>query len=165
VRKTARIRTAALRAAVAEVDSDGNATLVFTAGRYTIGKRERLTAAIVQGLPVDPIADLGDTLGDEVTAWLSEQDRPSTDDPSTRANRGSVATLDRDADLHESTPDPHQIWEPVRRSLDDLRVELRARLTADPDSIDTASAQSIRKALRCSAARARQLRDEFRPAT
>jgi hypothetical protein len=97
---------ASVRAAVAEIDSDGNATLVFAPGRYTIGKRGRLTAAIVQGLPVDPIADLGDTLGDEVTAWLAEQDRPSTDDPSTRANRGSVATLDRDADLHESTPDP-----------------------------------------------------------
>jgi hypothetical protein len=66
---------ASVRAAVAEIDSDGNATLVFAPGRYTIGKRGRLTAAIVQGLPVDPIADLGDTLGDEVTAWLAEQDQ------------------------------------------------------------------------------------------
>jgi hypothetical protein len=121
VRKTARIRAAA----VAEIDSEGSATLVFAPGRYTIGKRGRLTAAIVQGLPVEPIADLGDTLGDEVTAWLAEQDHPSTDGPSTRSNRGPVATLDRDADLHESTPDSDHIGEPVRRSLDDLRAELR----------------------------------------
>jgi hypothetical protein len=165
VRKAARIRSAAVRHAVAEIDQHGNAALVFTPGRYVLGKGGRLTTAIVQGLPVDPVDDLSDTLGDEVTAWLAELDQPSTDDPSTRANQGPVATIDRDDDLHESTPDPNQIGDPVRRSLDDLRVELRARLTADPDSIDPSSAQSIRKALRCGAARARQLRNEFRPTT
>lgn len=162
-RKTARIRRAAVRHAVAEIDAHGSVTLVYAPGRYTVGRGGRLTTASVPGLPVDPVEDLGDTIGDEVTAWLAEQDHPSTDDPSTRANRGPVATLDRDDDLHQSTPDSKKIRDPRHRSLDDLRDELQERLTADPDSIDTASAQSIRKALQCSSDRARKLRDEYRP--
>jgi hypothetical protein len=161
-RKTTRIRRAAVRHAVAEIGPDGTATLVYAPGRYVLDKRGHLTAAIVHGMPVDPPAELSDVISDEVSAWLAGQSRPASDDPSTRANRGSVATLDRDADLHESTPDPKPVGEPARRSLDDLRAELAALLTADPDAVDTTSAQSIRKVLRCSQARARQLRDEYR---
>jgi hypothetical protein len=163
-RKTARIRGAAVRHAVAEIDHHGNATLVFTPGRYVLDKRGQLTAAIVQGLPVDPVEDLADTLSDEVAAWLAGQDRPSIDTTSTGMDTGPVATLDRSGDQQKSTPDRQRIGGRVGRSIEQLRSELRAKLRAKPDSIDPTSAESIRKALRCSPTRARQLRDELRNA-
>jgi hypothetical protein len=153
-----------VRHAVAEIDHHGNATLVFTPGRYVLDKRGQLTAAIVQGLPVDPVEDLADTLSDEVAAWLAGQDRPSIDTTSTGMDTGPVATLDRSGDQQKSTPDRQRIGGRVGRSIEQLRSELRAKLRAKPDSIDPTSAESIRKALRCSPTRARQLRDELRNA-
>jgi hypothetical protein len=163
-KKTMRIRRAAIRHAVAEIDPHGNATLVYTPGRYVLDKRNRLTAAIVPGFPVDPIEELAESLTGEVTAWLATQDRPTLDAPSAEGDRGPVATLDRGSDQQESTPTRRVVKEPARRSLDDLRAELRKRLRRAPESIDPTSAESIRKVLRCSPARARQLRDEYRAA-
>ncbi|WP_226358796.1 hypothetical protein [Pseudonocardia sp. ICBG601] len=91
---------------------------------------------------------------------------------------GGVAVLNRRdeesggesrADLRQSTPprsssrggvDPDHDLETgsTPRSLDDLRDQLRAAV-AD-GRVDPGSAESIRRTLRCSAARARQLRDE-----
>jgi hypothetical protein len=70
----------------------GNAALVFAPGRYTLGRLGKLTAATVPGLPVDP-SELSDALGDEVSAWLAEQVRPSIGEQ----DRGQVATLNRAA--------------------------------------------------------------------
>ncbi|WP_226363367.1 hypothetical protein [Pseudonocardia sp. ICBG1142] len=68
---------------------------------------------------------------------------------STHPRSSSTPGVDPDHDLETgSTP----------RSLDDLRQLLRAAV-AD-GRVDSRSAESIRRALRCSAARARQLRDE-----
>ncbi|WP_226360915.1 hypothetical protein [Pseudonocardia sp. ICBG1142] len=96
---------------------------------------------------------------------------------------GGVAVLDRTpeesggesrADLRQSTPprssstlgvDPDHDLETgaAPRTLDDLRELLRAAV--DDSRVDPRSAESIRRTLRCSAARARQLRDQFRDAT
>jgi hypothetical protein len=51
------------------------------------------------------------------------------------------------------------------RSITQLRTELRTALAVAPGSIDPTSAESIRKALHCSPAKARQLRDQYRAAT
>lgn len=50
---------------------------------------------------------------------------------------------------------------PARRSIEELRQELTAAIDSDSIEIDPTSAESIRKTLRCSPARARQLRDEY----
>ncbi|WP_224389029.1 hypothetical protein [Pseudonocardia sp. ICBG1293] len=91
---------------------------------------------------------------------------------------GGVAVLDRTPeepdresrpDLRQSThprssstlgvdPDHDRETGPTPRSLDDLRRLLRAAV-AD-GRVDPCSAESIRRTLRCSAQRARQLRDE-----
>ncbi|WP_031470174.1 hypothetical protein [Sciscionella sediminilitoris] len=121
----------------------------------------------------------GTGIGDEAEAWLATHT-----DASGSGGSGPVSTLDptgptepsdreggSGADLHESTPDHHQtgkgeresgrvIPSPSRRSIADLRRELADVLATDPDSVDVSSAESIRHRLRCSAKRARQLRDE-----
>lgn len=155
-RKVAAVRAAAVRAAVAEIDQDGAARLVFAPGRYRVGRR-RLTAAAVPGLPVTPALD---------TAW-GALDRELSDlltdpDPGPNAGSGSVGTLDRDpgsTDRPRSTRRPRRTTRQTR-SIEELRAELRARIEADPGSIDPTSAESIRRALRCSPARARRLRDD-----
>ncbi|WP_226360962.1 hypothetical protein [Pseudonocardia sp. ICBG1142] len=96
---------------------------------------------------------------------------------------GGVAVLDRTpeepggesrADLRQSThprssstlgvdPDHDLETGAAPRTLDDLRELLRAAV--DDSRVDPRSAESIRRTLRCSAARARQLRDQFRDAT
>ncbi len=96
---------------------------------------------------------------------------------------GGVALLDRTPDEsgRESRPDLRQSTHPrssstlgvdpdhdletgsTPRSIDDLRQLLRAAI-AD-GRVDPGSAESIRRTLRCSAARARQLRDEVRGET
>ncbi|MCU1685783.1 MAG: hypothetical protein JWQ81_6522 [Amycolatopsis sp.] len=167
--KTNRIRLAAVRTAVADIDAKGNVALLFAPGRYTIGRTGRLAPATVAGLPVDPIEDLSDAIGDEVAAWLAEQDRPSIDPPTGPvddrpggADRGPIATLDPDDDQRKSNRRPDSIPSPTVRSMDDLRAELDALIEADPAAINL-SANSIRKALRCSPKRAQQLRNERRP--
>jgi hypothetical protein len=163
--KIERIRRAAVRHAVAEIDADGRARLVYTPGRYTLDRR-RLTEAIVPGLPVEPAPPLAEQVAGEVSAWLATQDRPG---PSTvdggedgTEDRGPVATLDRGDDQRKSRRKRRPIPARPARSIEALRSELRERIAADPVSIDPTSAESIRRALRCSPARARQLRDEHR---
>lgn len=124
-------------------------------------------------------------VADEVADWLAAQDRPGTATGGGTQDRGPVATLDPDdphpdrgsggdEDQRESRPKPRRaskrqkrdkrarrsIPSPATRSIPDLRAELRHMLDADPAAVDVGSAESIRKALRCSPARARQLRDE-----
>ncbi len=165
-RKIAAVRAAAVRAAVAEIDQDGTARLVFAPGRYRMGRRGRLTAAAVPGLPVTPALDSAwDALDRELADLLTDPDqRP---DHGSAPGAGSVGTLDRDTgpDARPPTDRPESNRRPRRatrqpRSIEALRAELRARIEADPDSIDPTSAESIRRALRCSPARARRLRDD-----
>lgn len=163
-RKTSRIREAAVRQAVAEIDAEGNASLVFTPGRYVLDRRGRLTTAITTATADEPAngsaPGLADYLGDEVAAWLATQDRPSIGGDDTAAHRGPVGTLDHGGDQHESTPDRGGFVKRFTRSIDQLRTELREIAAVDPASVDLTSAESIRRTLRCSPARARQLRDE-----
>ena len=172
-RKVAAVRGAAVRTAVAEIGQDGTARLVFAPGRYRLGSRwgrRRLTAATVPGLTVTPVLDSAwEDLDRELADLLADPDpRPDRGPDSTS---GSIDTLDRDAGSTVRPPidrpgerrgSARRRRRPARqaRSIEELRAELLARIEADPDSIDPSSAESIRRALRCSPARARRLRDD-----
>jgi hypothetical protein len=72
-RKVIRVRRAAVRAAVAEIDAQGGARLVFEPGRFVLAGRTRLERAIVPGLPVttamdDDLEGLDRELADLLTA-------------------------------------------------------------------------------------------------
>ncbi|PRX45341.1 hypothetical protein B0I33_1092 [Prauserella shujinwangii] len=177
-RKAARVRKAAVRQAVAEIDPDGIARLVYAPGRYVlargrVGRRRELQAAIVPGLPVDPVVDGELDALDRELAALLDADRPTTLGTSVAeaidhadhatdegGDSGGVATLDRGADQRESRVNRGLIEPRPARSMEQLRAELAAAVEAG--RVDPTSAESIRKGLRCSAARARQLRDEHR---
>ncbi|MCT2587782.1 hypothetical protein [Actinophytocola gossypii] len=231
--KTARVRRAAVRAAVAEIDHTGAARLLFTPGHYRLTRSRvapwrhgRLTATTLPALPVTPALDSGwDDLDHELAALIAADAYPGTrpdpeagSGPDNRPSHptgsdtgatgigsgGGVATLDPDqpnphvdqhGDQHGeqsgSTPIDadrpraprsratrtsarkstrktagRSVQKAVRkaRSIEELRTALHAAIDADPASIDPTSAESIRRALRCSPARARQLRDTYRPA-
>lgn len=188
-RKLRAARRAALRAAVAEIDTDGDARLVHAPGVYRV-RRDRLGRAhlaphATPGLPVD---DDGGDLAAEVSAWLAEQTPglssvpvPSADDPAggtgdqhhdpvdigtedDRPDGHGVATLDRPAGgrdgEHGRRRPRRKATRPRARSMNALRAELAAAVAAG--EVDPSSAESIRTGLRCAPARARALRDEHR---
>lgn len=163
-RKVTAARSAAVRAATAEIDDDGSARLVYTPGRYRLHTRwlgrDRLTTLAVPGRPVLPVLDsTWDALDRELADMLADSDRLSDRGPVGTLDRGAQEPHDQAVEQDESTRRPAR--RPRKgRSIDELRIELRKRIEADPGSIDPTSAESIRRALRCSPARARQLRDE-----
>jgi hypothetical protein len=194
--KVTAVRRAAVRAAVARIDDQGQARLVFQPGHYQltpprlarwlrIGRRVRLETAAVPGLPVDPAIDQEwDEMDRELARLLNPADPypgPTTG-PTHNATGGGIGTLDpateTSGDQQESTPIDRgtdrggksartsrrkvKRSAPERRSIEDLRAELAARIEADPKSVNPHSAESIRKALRCSPERARALRDSYR---
>lgn len=166
LKKTMKIRAAAIRHAVGEIDQTGTATLVFAPGRYEISRRGRLRKAIVPALPVDPTPSIADSLADDVAAWLATQDRPSitpdaaeSDTPGT----GAVAVLDPETDQPKSTPRRRTIRAPKTRTNAELRAEFRALIEAG--DVNPTSAESIRKALKCAPKTARALRDDFKGGT
>ncbi|MBN9758879.1 hypothetical protein Ae406Ps2_3013c [Pseudonocardia sp. Ae406_Ps2] len=178
-RKLADARRAALDAAVAEIDADGDARLVIAPGTYrvhrtAVRRRARLTPAATPGLSVGEASPVGEDLAAEITSYLSSLPVPSADDPADgtgnqptpqsetdtesdgeRPGGHGVATADRPS-RRPRTPRAHRL--PLTRSLDQLRAELAAAVTAG--EVDPSSAESIRKTLRISPARARTLRDE-----
>ena len=172
-RKVAAARGAAVRAAVAEIDRDGAARLVFAPGRYRLDSRwwrGRLTKVAVSGLPVTPVLDTAwDALDRELADLLADPDHRRAE------GSGPIDTLNRDPESSGQPPVDRLDEQPEStrprprrstrrsRSIDELRAELRTRIEADPASIDPTSAESIRRALRCSPARARQLRDDHKP--
>lgn len=96
----------------------------------------------------------------------------STHQPIAPVNASSPVTeqetspmADRSAEQQESTPtrakDSRAGSGPARRSIEELRQELTEAIDTESIEIDPTSAESIRKTLRCSPARARQLRDEY----
>lgn len=107
-------RRAAIAHAVAEIDTDGTARLVFAPGRFTLhrGKlrRGKLRPAAMPGLPVDPAPEnaVGGTLADEAAAYLAglhfrrlaDGTGNETTPPAEGGGTGGVATLD------PSQPDP-----------------------------------------------------------
>ncbi|MFB9690066.1 hypothetical protein [Amycolatopsis plumensis] len=152
LRKVAKVRSAAVRHAVAELSADGTARLVFTPGRYTLDGR-RLAAV------VDPDRHVADVLDEEIAAFLAGQDQaPRADDgPIVDA---PILTLDRPADQPKSTRKPRPPRAPKTRSIEDLRAAFAAALDNPDVAINPTSAESIRKTLRCAPKFARQLRDE-----
>jgi hypothetical protein len=154
LRKVAKVRAAAVRTAVAEIDAAGTARLVFTPGRYTLDGR-RLAAV------VEPDRHAGDVLADEVEAFLATQDHrgPSEDGPIVDA---PVLTLDRPNDQRKSTPQPPAPRAPKVRTIGQLRAEFATAIDDPAVAIDPTSAESIRKTLRCAPKTARQLRDEHK---
>lgn len=189
--KVTRVRRAAVRSAVAEIDPDGAARLLFAPGRYRLTRsrfapwrRRRLDSITLPDLPVAPALHAEsdpewDSFERELAVLLDTVD-PYPPAPSTGSTSGSVGTLDRESDQQESTPidrDGDRAEKRSRsrrksgrkarqlsaRSIEELRTELRSLIEADPGSINPESAESIRRALRCSPARARELRDTYRP--
>lgn len=188
-RKLRAARRAAMRAAVAEIDTDGDARLVQAPGVYRV-RRDRLGRAhlaphTTPGLPVaDDSAGAGEELAAEVTAWLNEQTPrlssfpvPPADEPAggtgdqhhdpadigtedDRPDGHGVATLDRPAGEHGRRRPRRKATRPRARSMAELRAELAAAVAAG--EVDPTSAESIRTGLRCAPARARALRDEHR---
>lgn len=187
-RKLRAARRAALRAAVAEIDTDGDARLVHAPGVYRVCRdrlgRAHLAPHTTPGLPVD---DDGGDLAAEVSAWLAEQTPglssvpvPSAGEPAggtgdqhdpadigtedDRPDGHGVATLDRPAGgrdgEHGRRRPRRKATRPRGRSMAELRAELAAAVAAG--EIDPTSAESIRTGLRCAPARARVLRDEHR---
>ncbi|MFE3175561.1 hypothetical protein ACFXPA_26320 [Amycolatopsis sp. NPDC059090] len=157
-RKVAKVRAAAVRDAVAEIGEDGTARLVFTPGRYTLTRTVR--GRVLTGV-VDPPAQVGDVLADEIGAWLAAQDQPAAPVDDTPIADAPTLTLDRPSDQPKSTPrKTHRA--PKTRTIGQLRDEFAAAIEDPAVSIDPASAESIRKALRCAPKAARQLRDEYK---
>lgn len=172
-RRVRRFERAALDRAVARIDVSGAVSLVVAPGTYTLTRTRRLATASVPGLPVDPTDDLDRELAallDHLPATeLIEpcgpgESRPDQDEDTDRI-AGPIATLDpgpdHDAEQQKSSPDRPRIGGRVGRSIDQLRVQLRAVIEADPAAVDLGSAESIRRALHCAPKFARQLRDEF----
>jgi hypothetical protein len=169
-RRVAAAERAAVRSAVAEIDADGRARLVVVPGRYRV-RRRRLVPAVVAGLPVEPVGPdgVGDELAEEITAWLAGQPaapaapgpvEPQPDASAEPTGGGGVATLDP-----PPARKPARVRAPRVRSMDQLRAEFRAALVDPATVVDPGSAESIRTTLRCSPARARQLRDEHTRST
>ncbi|MEU4672435.1 hypothetical protein AB0F91_31780 [Amycolatopsis sp. NPDC023774] len=152
-RKIAKVRTAAVRHAVAEIDEFGDARLVFDAGHFTLTRRP---------LRRPTLTPVGEVLADEIGTWLATQDRPAApadqveDDPIVDA---PVQTLDHPDDQQESTP-THPA--PKVRTFEDARADFYAALADPTVEINPKSANSIRTTLRCKAEWARKLRDEFK---
>lgn len=69
-RKVARVQRAAVRTAVAQIEADGTARLVFTTGTYTLSGRHRLAPATI------PPADVPTTAGAEGDA-VAESAKPA----------------------------------------------------------------------------------------
>jgi hypothetical protein len=96
-------RRAAIAHAVAEIDPDGTARLVFQPGRYAL-RRGKLRPAAVAGLPVEPTSDgaIGGTVADEAAAYLAglhfrrraDDSGQETTPPDEGEGPGGVATLD-----------------------------------------------------------------------
>ncbi|WP_345095624.1 DUF2637 domain-containing protein [Planomonospora venezuelensis] len=81
--------------------------------------------------------------------------------PPIETDRPSAETIDPGTLL--DLADPEQAAAP-RRSIEQHRIELRRRIDAGEIDRSAATAEDIRKALRCSPATARTLRDELRGA-
>jgi hypothetical protein len=168
-RRVAAAERAAVRSALAEIDADGRARLVVVPGRYRVSRR-RLVPAVVAGLPVEPTGPdgVGDELAEEITAWLAGQPAAPAapgpvepqPDPSAEPTAGGVATL-----APPPARKPARVRAPRARSMDQLRAEFRAALADPATVVDPGSAEPIRTTLRCSPARARQLRDEHTRST
>ncbi|WP_217695875.1 hypothetical protein, partial [Pseudonocardia sp. Ae706_Ps2] len=152
--------TATATAAAEGQDSDGDGDWDWDAALTALTHGHLYDPWTDPDLPsrVDPWVDshLDDDLGggvdllDPPAPELGGESRPDLQQSrSTRST--SRAGVDPDHDLETgSTP----------RSLDDLRRQLRAAV--GHGRVDPTSAESIRRVLRCSAARARALRDEHR---
>lgn len=76
------------------------------------------------------------------------------------AEPAEPASVDVAAEQQESRPKTRKHPAPPSRSIEQLRTEFAAAIEFEAIDIDPASAESIRRVLRCSPKRARQLRDE-----
>lgn len=189
--KTGHARRLALRDATAVIAPDGTATLAYRPGTYRVDRRtlsptsssgedggtdwDSALAALTQDRGAcgdnswtDSRAD--HDLGGGVAVLDPPADRP---DQESKDESGGESSRESRPDLRQSTPtrspsrggaragvDPG--LEPISsgRSLDDLRRQLWTAV--EHGRVDPGSAESIRRALRCSAARARHLRNEHR---
>lgn len=125
-RKLRAARRAALRAAVAEIDTDGDACLVHAPGVYRVRRdrlgRARLAPHTTPGLPVaDDSAGAGEELAAEVSAWLAEQTPPLSSIPVPSADEPAGGTGDQhhdpvDIGTEDDRPDGHGVATLDRRA-------------------------------------------------
>jgi hypothetical protein len=109
--KVARVRKAAVRSAVAEIDDDGGVRLVFTPGHYQLtrpriapwrwGRDARLASVALPGLPVTPATEeQWDDLDRELATLIATTDPhpgPTTPSaPPVPPVGGGIGTLDHD---------------------------------------------------------------------
>lgn len=83
--------------------------------------------------------------------------------PAPDASATGQDVADAAGELRESRPTPSNrgtVPSPPSRSIEQLRAEFAAAIESPSIELDPSSAESIRRALRCSPKRARQLRDE-----
>lgn len=97
-------------------------------------------------------------LGALLSTRSSRVEPIETTTPATTTAPPAAPKPDSDREQRESRPTRPAIEAPPTRSIEQLRTEFTGAIEAG--SVDPTSAESIRKTLRCSPKRARQLRDE-----
>lgn len=123
------------------------------------------TAHLAALLATQPIEDLPATEQVEPTPAPADRGSTDADAGSTAGHHGRPDTPDHGPEQQELSPTPttdaaQHRSAPTARSIADLRAEFTTAIEADSIEIDPTSAESIRRVLRCSPKRARQLRDE-----
>ncbi len=179
--KTDHAQRLALADATAVISPDGTAALTYRPGTYQVRRRALVTTTPI---PIDrdddwdrALAALTDTTESALDCLDSHLD-PGVDSGVDDDHGSGVDLLDPPpgesgresrADLRQSThprssstpgvdPDHDLETGSTPRTLNDLRDQLQTAI--GDGTVDPGSAESIRRTLRCSAARARQLRDE-----
>lgn len=163
-RKSNRVRGTALRAAVAEIDRDGAARLVFAPGRYELRSRfgrwgrSRLQPAVVPGLPVEPVLDtewdeldralaelLGNDLPPRSATTMDDSATGPTEGPTHGPVAGPVATLDRPGETPGDQPESTPINRPARaRKPSPARRSTTARKTTRTGPKSARSIEALR---------------------
>lgn len=166
-RRVERVRRVAIRTAVAELRTDGTASLVHTPGLVVVGRsrlgRRRLVLAPTSEPTTDPVLlpDPWDTALADLVAESEPTSDPTTDsDQGERdSESGSVAVLDKP---EKSSRRPRRGRRPIdpqaRRNLTPDQALAQAREVARRAGRPV-TATELRDELRCAASTARQLRD------
>lgn len=123
------------------------------------------TAHLAALLATHSIEDLPAIEQAEPTPAPADRGPTDADAGSTAGHHGRPDTPDHGPEQRESSPTPtrdaaQHVSAPAARSIADLRAEFTTAIESTSIEIDPTSAESIRRVLRCSPKRARQLRDE-----
>lgn len=123
------------------------------------------TAHLAALLATHSIEDLPAIEQTEPTPAPADRGSTDADARSTAGDHGRLGTPEHGPEQRESSPTragdaAQHVSAPAARSIADLRAEFTTAIESASIEIDPSSAESIRRVLRCSPKRARQLRDE-----